>query len=35
VRDKREMTLNANLEEERAERPAPARTVLRRNEFRF
>jgi serine protease Do len=35
VREKREMTLNANLEEDRSERAAPARTVLRRDEFRF
>ena len=35
VRDKREMTLTANLDDERAERPAPARAVVRREDFRF
>ena len=35
VRDKREMTLTATLDDERAERPAPARAVVRREDFRF
>ncbi len=35
VREKREMTLTASVEEDRAERQAPARTVIRREEFRF
>lgn len=35
VREKREMTLIANVEDDRSERQAPARTVVRREEFRF
>ena len=35
VREKREMTLTANIEEDRVERQAPARAVIRREDFRF
>ena len=35
VREKREMTLTANIEDDRTDRQAPARAVVRREEFRF